>query len=439
MPSDLHELRSAVRAAYQELETAAAALEAAEEGADLDALKREFDEADEAHQRSVEAVERAERIEEARAALPVEEDKAPDVRVAAEPLTYEQHSPNSIFRDMISSQKGDTAASQRIERHMDEMRVEKRTSSLVAGTDSDGGYLVPPVWLQDLLATLARPGRQVVDAIGPKPLPPNTDSINIPTVDTGTAVAAQTEANAAQDTGATFGSVTGAVQTIAGIQNVSQQLLDRSVPGIDQVVFEDLVRAYSGTLETALLNSNTTNAKGLGQLSGTNGVTYTAATPTAAGLFSKIGEAIQAVHSGVYESPTHIVMSARRWQWLLTSTDTTNRPLLTQYQPMNAVGAAGAQSAEGPVGALLGIPVIVSGNVPLTAGAGTNQDVVYVFNAPNLLVFEDQSGPYLDTFRDVLSSTLQVRLRLFNYYSLILGRRPKAISVISGTGLANPY
>jgi hypothetical protein len=64
---------------------------------------------------------------------------------------------------------------------------------------------------------------------------------------------------------------------------------------------------------------------------------------------------------------------------------------------------------------------------------------VYVFSAPNLLIFEDSSGPYLDTFRDVLSSTLQVRLRLFNYYALINGRRPKAISVVNGTGLVNPY
>lgn len=438
MHTDLAELRQAVKDAYAQLESAARALEAPEADADLDALKGAFDEADAAHQSAVEAVERSERIEEARAALPVE-DAEVDVKVVSEPLTYERHAPNSIFRDMVSSQKGDNSASQRLERHMAEMRVESRTSSLVAGTDADGGYLVAPLWLNEQLVTLARPGRRVVDAVGTKPLPPNTDSINIPTVDTGTAVAAQTEANGAQDTAATFSSVTGAVQTIAGIQNVSQQLLDRAVPGIDEVIFGDLVRAYAGTLETAFLNSSTTNAKGIGQVSGVNAVTYTASTPTAAGLFAKIGEAIQAVESNIYEAPTHIVMSARRWQWLLTSTDSTNRPLLTQYQPMNNIGSAANPAAEGAVGSLLGLPVIVSGNVPLTAGSGTNEDRIYVFSAPNLLIFEDSSGPFLDTFRDVLSSTLQVRLRLFNYYALINGRRPKAISVVAGTGLANPY
>lgn len=437
MSSDLSELKAEVRSAYEKLEQAAAALEAPAADADLDALKGEFDEADAAHQRSVEAVERAERIEEARAALPVEDEPA-DVKVVSEPLTYEREAPHSIFRDLVSAQKGDVSASGRLERHMTEMRVENRTSSLVAGTDADGGYLVPPVWLQNEFVTLARPGRKLVDAVGTQPLPPNTDSINIPTMDTGTAVAAQTEANGAQDTAATFGTVSGAVQTIAGIQNVSQQLVDRSIPGVDQVIFGDLTRAYASQLETAFVSSSTTNAKGLDQLSSTNSVTYTATTPTAAGLYPKIADAIQQVATGIYEPATHIFMHPRRWAFLLASSDSQNRPLVTPYAPMNAAADQQGVVAEGPVGSLQGLPVLTSANIPTTKGAGTNEDEIFVVSAPNLYIYEDQSGPYLDTFRDVLSGTLQVRFRLFNYYSLILGRRPKAISKITGTGLAAP-
>lgn len=436
MASDIKELRSAVVTAFEELEVAARNLEQPAEDADLDALQSEFDEADAAHKRAVEAVDRAERIEEARSALPVEDAPA-DVKVVSEPLTYERNAPNSIFRDMVRSEKGDATASARLERHRREMEVEARTSSLVSGTDADGGQLVAPLYLQSEFVTLARPGRKLVDAVGTKPLPPNTDTINIPTMDSGTAVAAQTEANGAQDTAATFSSVTGAVQTIAGIQNVSQQLVDRAVPGIDEVVFGDLVRAYSSKLEDAFLNSSTTNAKGITELASTNGVTYTESTPSAATAFKKIADAIQQVHTGVYTAPTHIFMSPRRWQWFLSSTDSSNRPLLTPYAPMNAIGEAGAQAAEGAVGSILGLPVFVSANIVTTAGAGTNQDEIYVVSAPDLFIYED-SPVRLDTFRDVLSSTLQVRFRLFNYYSLILGRRPKAISVISGTGLVAP-
>lgn len=438
MSSDLTELRSAVRSAYEELEQAAAALDAPAPDADLDSLQARFDDADAAHKRACDAVERAERVEEARAALPVEETPEPTVEVVAEPLTYEADAPHSIFRDLVAAQKGNGAASQRLERHMTEMRVENRTSSLVGGTDADGGYLVAPVYLQDEFVALARPGRKLVDAVGTKPLPPNTDSINIPTMDSGVAVADQTEANAAQDTAATFGTVTGAVQTIAGIQNVSQQLVDRSVPGVDQVIFADLTRAYASKLETAFISSSTTNAKGLTELSGTNGVTYTATTPTAAGLYPKIADAIQQVATGIYEPATHIFMHPRRWAFLLSQSDSQNRPLVTPYAPMNAAGQQDGVVSEGAVGSLQGLPVHVSANIPTNGGAGTNQDEIYVVSAPNLYIYEDQSGPYLDTFRDVLSGSLQVRFRLFSYYSLILGRRPKAISVISGTGLVAP-
>lgn len=442
MSSDLPELRSAVRAAYAELEQAAAALEQPEPDADLDALNDAFTAAEAAHKRACDAVERAERVEEARQALPVEESPAEDAPVSAsvtsEPLTYEPHAPSSIFRDLVSAAKGSAQAGERLERHMKEMQVEGRTSSLVMGTDSDGGYLVPPLYLQDEFVTLARPGRRIVDAIGTKPLPPNTDSINIPTMGTGVAVAAQTEANAAQDTAATFGTVTGAVQTIAGIQNVSQQLVDRSVPGVDQVIFADLTRAYASLLETNVLNSSTTNAKGLLELSGTNGVTYTATTPTVAGLYPKIADAIQQVATGIYEPATHIFMHPRRWAFLLAASDSSNRPLVTPYSPMNAAADQQGVVAEGPVGSIQGLPVLVSSNIPTNLGAGTNEDAIIVVSAPNLYVYEEASGPYLDTFRDVLSGNLQVRFRLFNYWAQILGRRPKAISKITGTGLVAP-
>lgn len=438
MSSELKELRSAVHAAYTELEEAAGALDAPAADTDLDELQSRFDLADASHKKACDAVERAMRVEEARAALPVQEIAEPTVQVVSESLTYEAHAPNSIFRDLVAAQKGNGSAAARLDSHMNEMRVENRTSSLVSGTDGDGGYLVAPLYLQDEFVTLARPGRKLVDAIGTKPLPPNTDSINIPTMSTGTATAAHTEAGAAEDTAATFGTVTGAVQTIAGIQNVSQQLVDRSVPGVDQVIFADLTRSYASQLETAFLSSTVTNAKGLTELSGTNGVTYTSATPTAAGLYPKVADAIQQVATGINEPATHIFMHPRRWAFLLSQSDSSNRPLVTPYAGQNSIAEQSGVVAEGPVGSLQGLPVLVSANIGTTSGAGTNQDEIYVVSAPNLFIYEDQSGPYLDTFRDVLSGTLQVRFRLFSYYSLILGRRPKAISVISGTGLVAP-
>jgi HK97 family phage major capsid protein len=437
--SDLAELRSAVIAAFEDLEASARALEAPAEDADLDALQSDFDAKEAAHRAACDAVERAERVEEARAALPVQPEATPeaDVKVVSEPLTYERHAPNSIFRDLVLAQKGNAPASARLERHSREMTVEAR-SALVSGVDADGGALVAPLYLQSEFVTLARPGRKVVDAIGTRPLPPNTDSINIPTLDTGTAVASHSESGAVQDTAATFGTVTGAVQTIAGLQNVSQALVDRAVPGVDEVIFGDLVRAYASTLESAVLNSSTTNAKGLLQLSGTNGVTYTSATPAVSELYRKIADAIQQVATGIYEPADMIIVHPRRWAFLLAASDTQNRPLVTPYAPMNAAGVQNGVVAEGPVGSIQGLPVYTSANVPTTLGASTNEDAILVVNSKDLFIMEDASGPYLDTFRDVLSGNLQVRFRLFSYYAQIHGRRPKAVSKITGTGLVAP-
>jgi hypothetical protein len=61
-----------------------------------------------------------------------------------------------------------------------------------------------------------------------------------------------------------------------------------------------------------------------------------------------------------------------------------------------------------------------------------------VIRADELYLWEDPAGPYIETFRDVGSGTLTVRFRLHNYWAQLNARRPKAISVVSGTGLAAP-
>ena len=104
--------------------------------------------------------------------------------------------------------------------------------------------------------------------------------------------------------------------------------------------------------------------------------------------------------------------------------------------PSNAAGTQSGVVAEGAVGSIQGIPVFVDPNIPTTVN--TNQDQIRVVHRPVLYLWEDQGGPYLDTFRDVGSGNLNVRFRLFNYYAQCHARRPKAISILSGTGLAAP-
>jgi HK97 family phage major capsid protein len=95
--------------------------------------------------------------------------------------------------------------------------------------DGQGGYFVPPEWLVSDYIDLPRFGRTLANSVRNLTLPGGTDSINIPKVATGTATGVQTADAAAvvsQDLTDTF--VTAPVRTIAGQQDIAQQLLDQS-------------------------------------------------------------------------------------------------------------------------------------------------------------------------------------------------------------------
>jgi HK97 family phage major capsid protein len=366
-------------------------------------------------------------------------------KVVRERFTYERNV-GSFFADIIAADQGSADAAQRLWRHGSEMAALRRDSATTAverdltSVDAAGGYLVPPLYLQEEFVNLARAGRVTANLIGSRPLPPNTDSINVPRMTSGTTGATQADLAGVSSTDAVFDLISADVLTLAGQQDVSRQVVDRSIPGVDEVIFSDLARAYHYNLDTAVLNSTTTNNKGLLQVSGTNSVTYTTSTPTLAGLYAKIADAIQQIGTGIFMPATHIVMHPRRWAFCLASQDANNRPLIvpTAQGPFASAGQTGGVVAEGPVGSIQGLPVYVDANVPTTAGAGTNEDKIIVFAQPELYLWEDQGGPYLETFRDVLSGTLAVRFQLHNYWAQLHARRSKAISVISGTGLAAP-
>jgi HK97 family phage major capsid protein len=451
MDLTLVELRESYKDAGARFTLAKEAIQEAEEGADLDALQAEFDGAEtefvsardayhagvKKHEDARKRFELQEKAKDADKILTREDQPAPSVK--REPLTYRKHGPHSLFQDMMRAERyNDDQAQERLNRHRREVEVERQVKFDLNSTDATGGQLVAPLYLQDEFVDLARAGRVVANVLGPRSLPPNTDTVIIPRLSTGVAVATQSDGGAVQETDASFDNVTGDVQTIAGMQDVSRQLLDRSVPGVDEVVFADLVKAYAVLLDGQVINSSTANNQGLLQVTGLNSVTYTSATPTVAGLYPKLADAIQQIHSNVFMEPSAVFMHPRRWGWILAALDGQNRPLITPYAPQNAAGAFGGVVSEGLVGSIQGLPIYVDANIPSTLGASTNEDRIIVVATPETYLYEESTGPFLETFPDVGSGTLTVRFRLHNYWAQINNRRPKAISVISGTGLAAP-
>jgi HK97 family phage major capsid protein len=438
---DLKTMEQDVRARFEAMEAAHRAIETAAEDADLDALADAFEEARQAHAGAKAKLERHRNLEEARAALPVEPvedtktDTHTDVSVTREESVYRKNDPyTSHIRDMaLAKLEGDQDAQERLRRHGREV-AEKRA---INSTDGTGGEFVPPLWAQEDWIALAKAGRAVADACRSMPLPAGTDSINFPSVATGATTATQTDGGSVSSTDITTGSYSVGVKTIAGQQDLSQQLLDRSVPGIDQVIYEELYGRYAINLDTQVISGSGSGSNATGILSVSSINTDSTSTATVTAVYSKIAGLINSVHTGRFLPPSVIFMHPRRWAWFLAAVDGNNRPLVVPNGPaFNQAGVLSRVAPEGIVGTLQGLPVVIDANIPTNLGSGTNEDRIIVARAEDLWLMEDQLRTRV--LSEVLSGTLQVRVQLYNYFAFAGGRYPKSISVLTGSALATP-
>jgi HK97 family phage major capsid protein len=405
-----------------------------------------------------EGEESARRAAEAALRLGLTDDDDPEgtgTRVTNEPLTYRQAGEHSYFVDLFRAQmRGDEEARARLRRHgeeaLNDLRRREREGRQLPGlerrdldrVDGSGGQFVPPIYLVEQYIPLARAARPTADLVQNLPLPPGTDSINIPKVATGTATAPQTADNAAvQETDATDANINAPVKTIAGQQDVAIQLLDQSPIAFDQVIFADLMADYATKVDVQVLKGTNANGQVKGFLQSATGqvaVTYTDSTPTVPELYPKVADAIQQIHTGRFLPPTVIVMHPRRWGWMLAALDSTNRPLVVPraQMPQNAFAAMGDVVAERVVGELQGLPVVTDSSVPTNLGSGTNEDRILIFRAPDSYLWE--SSIRSRVLPEVGSGTLTVRLQVYGYLAFTADRYQSGIAVISGTGLVTP-
>jgi len=381
--------------------------------------------------------------------LQVPEERKPEIRAGRQEATY-RPTPggNSFFSDLYAASKGDLSSMERLHRHnlfMQNYKPEYRswaggapveTRDGTTGATSFGSF-IPPVWLLDEIAEKARTGRVVPNMVRDVGAPTST-SITIPRVTTGAATAIQaTENTSLGETDIVSAQLTRTTSTIGGYQDISVQSVELSPMAIDRFIFGDLIADYNRALDSqCIIGLGTGNELlGLDALTGVNSVTYTDATPTVGELYSQIANAVQQVHTARFAPPDAILMHPRRWGWFLAAVDSTGRPLVTPYAPMNNPAASGPIASFGPVGSLQGLPVYTDANIPITVGAGT-EDEVYVAKFSDMLIME---GPLrAEVFRDVGSATATVRFRVYAFCNLFVGRFPAGVSRIRGTGLIAP-
>lgn len=397
-----------------------------ESAAEIDALNRKFDDAD----LRLNGAQRDYDIASAAKASP---QAGVSVRVGKEAKTYEKGDKRrSYFVDLYHAQKyNDGAAVERLRANDREYAVEVRES----GTEQTTGFL-PPIWMADEWAEFARPGRPVADRMRTTEMPEDGLTAHMPKVSTGLTVAAQGKTagvnDDVEDTDITSTTVDADLVTIAGQTDVDRQVLERSLPGLDMVLFDDLLRAYDAELDRQILNGETASDQHLGILnvSGVNAVTDNSGT-TQADLLNDVYKAISKIYSLRFLPPTAIYMHPRRAAWLASAQES-SFPIFQQDGLFHAVG----QQDNGIVGSMAGLPVIADANIPTNLGTGTNQDAVVVSYEPDFRLAEGDVKQA--TYQEVLSSSLAVRLQLYSFGFFFPHRFPQGISVISGSLLAAP-
>ncbi len=377
------------------------------------------------------------------------------VSVRSEPSTYREDGAHSYFLDLVRQRTGDKDASDRLKRHQQEMAVElerreilhrrawERAAEALGMTreardltrvDGSAGNFVPPLWLFDQVGTSPRAGRALANRTTAIPLPTGTDSVSVPRLITGSAVAVQASDNAAvQETDPADTGVTAPVRTIAGHVDAALQLVDQAgAPGFDRLIYSDLLSDYDRQLETQLIAGSGASGQISGLLTspGTT-VTYTSATPTVAATVSKVGDLASQVTTARQQVPSLVLMHPRRGFWLMSQSDGQSRP----FNPVDLAASERDPNAE-PVGSLLGMALVLDPAVPTNLGAGTNEDRVVVTRAADLLLLEGE--PRLTVNVDVLSGTLGVRFGLHRFVAFVAGRVPSSTGVLNGTGLAGP-
>jgi HK97 family phage major capsid protein len=298
--------------------------------------------------------------------------------------------------------------------------------------DGAGGYAVPPAWLVNQYVEFARAGRAFANVVQRQPLPGGTDSINIPKLLTGTAVAVQTADNAAVlQTDLTDTFINAPVRTISGQQGIAIQLIDQSPIAFDDVVFRDLVAAHAAAIDIQVIAGSGASGQVLGVTATPNITTIAATAVTAAGAYSAIANGIQTVHTTRFLPPEVIVMHPRRWGWLLAQADTTGRPLFLPEanNPYNASGILTDVDSQQVVGRMQGLPVVTDPNISTTSGAGTEDDI-FVMRASDLILWE--GGIRARVLPETKAANLTVLLQIYNYLAFSAARYPQSVVVITG-------
>lgn len=422
------------------------------------------------------------------------ERRVASIEVRREPLTYREGGPDSFFYDLARARRlNDKRAQDRLDRHKREMDAElprraeararvaaaqyeavfaadragyealsRMTSAGVSPferramtrTDTQGGYLSPPVYLLDRYVPYAREASPFASAWTTLDLPLQTSEVNVPRLALGSAVGPQTDAAAAPTRDAQDSLVSAPVKTIAGVADASRQWLEQGQGangyGVDDMLFADLTADLATNVDGQCLLGTGTGGQLLGvwpagAIAAANGI-IVADSNNAASQSWTVASSGTTLH--VYAAQAVSLLRRLRaradslawywhpWTWSLyaAQVDSQGRPLVND-QDLSGLPA-------GAVGYYQNIPVWCDANVPTTFGGTTAPSVGAITNGqyaalpgsgtgasytPLLLarpqdLFIFSGELQLQILDEVLSGSGMVRFQAFQYIAAMPNR-----------------
>jgi hypothetical protein len=286
----------------------------------------------------------------------------------------------SFFADIVTAREGNDDAVRRLrENEVFQAQTRALTSS------SAGTGVLPPQWLTDEYAAIARQTRRVADKVRNIPI---TDArpLSLPKQTAGTTIATQSSESSATSFTDAFTSNVDTVTptTQVGGQKVSRQLLDGASPAVDQLLYGDLIAAYNSKVETLVCSAMVTGAGTATTAYATEAAYTTAITPTATGVpfLKNLRAAATSVRNLRKLPPDLVIAAVSRYGGWLDITDTQGRPLIpvAENNPVNANGTGSAMVD----GRILGLEVVATDGLPFQ----TYPESILVARSMDTLLFE---------------------------------------------------
>jgi hypothetical protein len=281
-----------------------------------------------------------------------------------------------------------------------------------------------PGYLGEIFGQASRQTGTLADVFGPQPLEAGmvdtvsgVPTVKIPRLATGAATAVQATQNSAiQETDPTTAAMSSPVATIAGQVDYSQQLLDFSQPGMDEVIADDLGRDFGTKMDVQIVNGSASGGNTRGLLNWSGILSITGAVTSVQAFVADVWQAFQELSgSSGFGNPDPdayvTILHPRRLAWI--------------YSGAGATSVPGAPILPGRV--------VASAGIPTNLGVGTNEDIALVVERSNVVLLAQ--GPTFRVDEDTGSNTLTVRTYAWAMGALLV---KNAAAVAKVTGLTPP-